>query len=101
MSRYQVTWAQLIKSMQAGRMSSNTVGSLYMALEDANRVIIAAKGMAHAITQGDIAAVQEECGDGADRPSESWYEEADEWKNQMYDALEQIDRANTEGYPHR
>lgn len=98
MSRYQVRWEQLIKDVKRRKLSDNTIGSLYRALEDADRIITAARGEARAVTQGQIAGVQEECGDTPARDSDSWFEEADEWRRQLLDALEQMDRANSEGY---
>jgi hypothetical protein len=101
MSHYQIRWAQLIKSAEAGRLSDNTIGGLYAALADANRVIVAARGLAHAAAQGRRAVMAEDCGDAPGQSSDFWVEEANERERQLREALEQLDRANDQGYPRR
>jgi hypothetical protein len=101
MSHFQVRWAWLMKSVEDGRLSDHRIGSLYATLTDANAVIVAARKMAHAQTQGHIAWAKEECGDEPVRSSESWFEEADECAKELYYALERLDHANSQGYPPR
>lgn len=78
-------------------MLRERIGEMEAYQKDVNRIIVAAKGMARASSHGDIASVHEECGDTPERSSYSWFEEAGEWENQLHDALERLDRANTEG----
>ncbi len=98
MSKYQTRWSSLMESVAVNRLSNNNIGSLYRALTDADAVIDAARWFAKARTQGDIAAVKEECGDAPERSSESWYEEAEEAERTMIAALEKLDIANDRGY---
>lgn len=98
MSKYQVTWARLMKDVERGNLSVNRIGSLYDALTDANRVVESARKMEGCRTQGDIAYVMEESGDTPDRSSDSWYEEMAEWEKKLCEALERLEVANDKGY---
>lgn len=82
---------ELVISLQIEvHMLRERIGEMEAYQKDANRIIIAAKGMAWASSQGDIASVHEECGDAPERSSDSWFEEAGEWEKQLYDALERL-----------